>query len=656
MGSAPAYLIIAEMERRKRMQQGAGAGEMPQSTVADDVMASMPDQGVAALPVDTGALEYADGGLVSFAKGGSTKYRGLVDTMKDMGVQDTSKEARGAIFEQVFGGKYEGNAKQNEQLRQYIMGNVAPPQAAPQASEWRMPEGRGMPGMMQSGVDPSSVQAPPYQRDPRTDAIESVIPEANVFFGAKAMPLASLIRPNPMRATTIMNRDAKNAFMLSQEAKAMGRDRRTYAEGGLVSFQTGGTVPADVRRQFDAELKRRQALMAKGPAAAGELQQLDAMLNSVAGQYRELAPLVLQARQGGTPITMGATPPAQASPLLGTVKPPIGKAVLDAEQKRARDAMSHPVPPNTNFNLPTNRHLQIPAGHGGDAPAPTGIETLAPPPATKPGPTGAGGRIRSASSRSTQATAPAAQPAAPAQVAPTPADEPPLPQQTHAEAFIKRMQDQEAAAKGGQLNNALIHAGLAMMAGQSPNALTNIAAGGIAGLEAYQSSSKEQQALAEKIGTLQMGMEKDAHAGDMEAFKIKEGRLEKALGRANTLENTRLQNENRLAIAQMESEIRRADIAARNSDGATQKHMFGIKTAFDSAKAQIDALNERLGSMSTKDEDKPAIREQISKLVQHQQALAQQASQLLGTGNLPEMSTDPDTTEFKNFGSRPAGK
>jgi hypothetical protein len=213
--------------------------------------------------------------------------------------------------------------------------------------------------------------------------------------------------------------------------------------------------------------------------------------------------------------------------------------------------------------------------------------------------------------------------------------------QANAEAFIKRLQEQEAASKGGQLNNALIHAGLAMMAGQSPNALTNVAAGGIAGLEAYQSSGKEQQALAEKIGALQMGMEKDAYAGDWKKYDAKQQSLQKALDRANTLENTRLQNANRLAIAQMDAQVKQASLAAQRADTMTQKQMFGIEKAYDSTKSQIAALNERLGSLSAGDEEKAAIREQVATLVQHQQALAQQASTLLGTGNLPTMPPAP---------------
>jgi tetratricopeptide (TPR) repeat protein len=67
MGSAPQYLVLAEMQRRKKMRDEA-ATQSPQSesTVADEIMG-----GIAQLPMQ--APQMASGGLVSFARGGYAK-------------------------------------------------------------------------------------------------------------------------------------------------------------------------------------------------------------------------------------------------------------------------------------------------------------------------------------------------------------------------------------------------------------------------------------------------------------------------------------------------------------------------------------------------------------------------------------------------------
>ena len=66
-GSAPQYLVLAEMQRRKKMRDEA-ATQAPQNegTVADEIMG-----GIAAIPM--GSMDMASGGLVSFARGGYAK-------------------------------------------------------------------------------------------------------------------------------------------------------------------------------------------------------------------------------------------------------------------------------------------------------------------------------------------------------------------------------------------------------------------------------------------------------------------------------------------------------------------------------------------------------------------------------------------------------
>ena len=67
-GSAPQYLVLAEMQRRKKLRDEASTPNEPQAqgTVADEIMG-----GIAAIPM--GSMDMASGGLVSFAEGGRGK-------------------------------------------------------------------------------------------------------------------------------------------------------------------------------------------------------------------------------------------------------------------------------------------------------------------------------------------------------------------------------------------------------------------------------------------------------------------------------------------------------------------------------------------------------------------------------------------------------
>ena len=79
----PTYLVLAELERRKRMKQGAMASMQQQNTtVADRMVAEaqpQPQEGLAALPVENIGDEaaYAAGGIVAFAEGGDPYTRAL---------------------------------------------------------------------------------------------------------------------------------------------------------------------------------------------------------------------------------------------------------------------------------------------------------------------------------------------------------------------------------------------------------------------------------------------------------------------------------------------------------------------------------------------------------------------------------------------------
>jgi len=66
-GSSPQYLVLAEMQRRKKARESSKqqSQRQPERSVAEDIMS-----GIAAVP--TGPMQMAEGGIVSFAKGGKT--------------------------------------------------------------------------------------------------------------------------------------------------------------------------------------------------------------------------------------------------------------------------------------------------------------------------------------------------------------------------------------------------------------------------------------------------------------------------------------------------------------------------------------------------------------------------------------------------------
>jgi len=80
-GQVPTYLALSELERRKRMREGAqaqqGGGEQP--SVAEQLVAESappPMEGVAALPVPDDMYSAAQGGIVGYADGGMVAFEG----------------------------------------------------------------------------------------------------------------------------------------------------------------------------------------------------------------------------------------------------------------------------------------------------------------------------------------------------------------------------------------------------------------------------------------------------------------------------------------------------------------------------------------------------------------------------------------------------
>lgn len=94
-GQVPSYLALAEIKRRKDMEQRATAQQNApaQRSVAEDLTASQPPQtGVAALP--TGDMynekNYANGGIVAFADGGEASMN--LETLPTLNVETGKSE------------------------------------------------------------------------------------------------------------------------------------------------------------------------------------------------------------------------------------------------------------------------------------------------------------------------------------------------------------------------------------------------------------------------------------------------------------------------------------------------------------------------------------------------------------------------------------
>lgn len=97
-GSAPEYLVLTELNRRKKLRQEAQTpNQPPQGTVADEMVA-----GIAALPME--APQYAEGGIVSFAGGGGTSRRveGVLGTADSgEGVQHPTVDQRVRLLREL---------------------------------------------------------------------------------------------------------------------------------------------------------------------------------------------------------------------------------------------------------------------------------------------------------------------------------------------------------------------------------------------------------------------------------------------------------------------------------------------------------------------------------------------------------------------------
>jgi uncharacterized protein YhaN len=97
-------------------------------------------------------------------------------------------------------------------------------------------------------------------------------------------------------------------------------------------------------------------------------------------------------------------------------------------------------------------------------------------------------------------------------------------------ALLKKLQDRVDARKDEPFNMGLMQAGLAMMAGTSPHAMTNMGAGGIKGLEAYAAGKKDLRDLEKEITAAELAMEKAAKDQNWKEYEANASRLTALVG------------------------------------------------------------------------------------------------------------------------------
>lgn len=193
-GTVPQYLVLAEVQRRTKIRQGAQSGSAaPQSTVAEDIVGA----GIAALPTEapTEVPAFASGGIVSFKDGGAPKAEAearnakgetLKQVLKRLGISAAFADYpivesfgdigwdTGTTSENIGGRAAQitsivlASPEEQEELRPFLtkIDPDAKPQVGP-ASVKAKPEDKGAEGSSAPAADAKRYTAPPSAATPR---------------------------------------------------------------------------------------------------------------------------------------------------------------------------------------------------------------------------------------------------------------------------------------------------------------------------------------------------------------------------------------------------------------------------------------------------------------------------------------------------------
>lgn len=332
-----------------------------------------------------------------------------------------------------------------------------------------------------------------------------------------------------------------------------------FREGGVVRMQAGGMPPMQggglpVFRPMPSGLSRSTSPRLLD-AAAAELSldpslRTPAMIDNVARQYG-IEPSALAERLGVTLPSAPEQPAATPSP-------------TPAQQPAARAAEVTPPPEGQ----PSNELYGPPAPPPGQ-------------PAAAPSPTRAGAGIGAV----------VAQPA---------------PQQEEGISSLygrlRELSPSREEYRRDAVNNALMQAGLAMMASKDPNALANLGAGGLRGLQTYTEEMKtgraqQRQAIADEITARRANTEELYRRGLISNQERQLRLMEARIGQAAA---------DRAETREMNREMRLEQINQRN--------VAALNSSLTSYASEINRLQIQLDNMTASDTRRQGLMNRLNQL------------------------------------------
>jgi len=208
---------------------------------------------------------------------------------------------------------------------------------------------------------------------------------------------------------------------------------------------------------------------------------------------------------------------------------------------------------------------------------------------------------------------------------------------------------------------ALTEAGLAIAAGESPNAITNIASGATRGIKSYTDELKDIRAREEKMFDIDTEIQKAKRAEQVAAGTKGFDSMEAAEARNRTAELEQFKAEQDAAKTQFEGDvdIRKADLA-RTVQGYNVKNSSAVLAqakamGYDNEYTILNNLERAYKNNPTED-NKKAVDAQRAKV---NQIMKEAETMVLGTQRVPPtppVTGGPNTSGMTLIGNTPDGK
>lgn len=326
----PQFLALAEIQRRKTLERGAGAGQPPQSTVAQDIMAQAAPQpmapqqaqglqamqrpqGVAALPTGMGEQAFAGGGIVAFAKGDEVEdpYAALSFTEKLKRLREAEDEdtaPQSGLFKR--GIPTFGNFQKN--LESYAPAPTTSEQvkkAIPETTSGLKPDSLGRYVASSEPAAPSAPSAPKSRSSagiPSTlQSAEKAAPKEDMYSKYEQMLLSQ-------QADTKAARDQDKYLRLVEAGLGMMGGTSPYAltnigQGSMGAIKGYAQDLAAARKEDANTVKELMGLGMKKEEAQREAQKLamTEKLYGAHGRYYDAAAAAAGARASGAGSNAG---------------------------------------------------------------------------------------------------------------------------------------------------------------------------------------------------------------------------------------------------------------------------------------------------------------------------------------------------------------